>query len=294
VLSLSRWIGRLFGFVGKMSSQINLWNPSAMVVKPTLPLLTFPKPAIPICIIGDVHGMAGLLENLLKQIADQHIKAKPRVIFVGDLIDRGPDSAAVLARVMRLCRDDPAHYICVMGNHERMLLEALANPEARFGRWLAAGGMETCQSYGVQPQIYSRAKRHMPHAQTPVEWARSLQQNMGPDVLDWLQDLPVFWQEADLGVTHAGADPSLPLADHDHDHLIWGHPLFYRAPDMTQNTNRFWIAHGHVIVPEIDLAHSLVTGRIPTDTGAYRTGRLSAVWLDQNGARVIQSGATTA
>lgn len=261
--------------------------------------------------------MADLLENLLAQIALQPNDLQPRLIFVGDLIDRGPDSAAVLARVMGLCLHDPAHHICLMGNHERMLLDALIGPSLSpdqitgFERWLAVGGAETCDSFGVQAQMYRRPKGTAPAPDTQtlhtaqtqqtaqaLQTARALRTAMGPSLLTWLHALPLYWQEADLAVCHAGADPRLPMADQDPDTLIWGpsakRRAKARAPQLDQRwpeLDQRWVVHGHVIVPQVDLGSTgnSAPRHIAIDTGAYRTGRLSALWLDQNGARVIEA-----
>lgn len=306
--SLSRLIGRfLGGWPFGSAAQTSIATPHP----PQLP-----RPNTPVCIIGDVHGMADLLENLLAQIALQPCERQPRLIFVGDLIDRGPDSAAVLARVMGLCLHDPAHHFCLMGNHERMLLDALtgasltADQIKGFERWLAVGGAETCDSFGVSSQMYRRPKGTAPAPDTQtLQTAQSLRNALGPTLLTWLHALPLYWQEADLAVCHAGADPRLPMADQDPDTLIWGPSAKRRAkarapqlaiPQLDQRwpeLDQRWVVHGHVIVPHLDLSGDLgTTGNsaprhIAIDTGAYRTGRLSALWLDQNGARVIEATA---
>ena len=102
-----------------------------------------PRPERPVCIIGDVHGRADLLEDLLGQIAAQPRYPEARLIAVGDLIDRGPDSPAVIERMMALTADPRA--ICLMGNHERMMLDFLDDPAAST-RWLNHGA-ETCLLY---------------------------------------------------------------------------------------------------------------------------------------------------
>jgi serine/threonine protein phosphatase 1 len=280
--------------------------------------LPLARPHPPVCIIGDVHGMADLLETLLAQIARQPSMAQPRLIFAGDLIDRGPQSAAVLARVRGLCLHDPAHHICLMGNHERMLLDALGDPSlapdqitgdqiADFARWLAVGGAETCDSFGVPAQIYRRPKGPVPKGSAPdsqtLQTAQALRAAMGPDLLNWLQALPLYWQEGDIAVSHAGADLTLPMADQDPDTLIWGPSAKRRrkgggktGPQTDPQSGPRWVVHGHVIVPQVDVTGVASSGagssggrHIGIDTGAYRTGRLSALWLDQNGAKVIEA-----
>lgn len=261
-----------------------------------------PRPNPPVCIIGDVHGMADLLETLLARIAAQPCNAPPRLIFTGDLIDRGAQSAAVVARVRGLCVQDAAHHICLMGNHERMLLDALADPDfpapqiSAFERWLSVGGAETCESFGVSAQVYSRAhKTGLSRQDLSLRTAQTLRATMGADLLNWLQALPLYWQEADLVVAHAGADPALPMADQDPDALLWGPAPKARAkraalPENPAQAGQRWVVQGHVIVPQVDLSGTGLSAlrHIGIDTGAYRTGRLCALWLDHDGARVIE------
>ena len=236
-----------------------------------------PRPDTPICVIGDLHGMAGLLDAMLALIAAQPQARTARIVFTGDLIDRGPGSAAVLRAVRALCQSDPAHHICLMGNHERMLLDFLADPARHGKRWIAAGGGETLISYGLGART---------HAATPAArftaLADALRAALPDGMLNWLGALPLFWQDGPLGVVHAGADPDLLLADQPAAALLWGHPLFHSTP----RPDGLWIAHGHIIVPRVQIGQ----GRIAVDTGAYKTGRLSALWLDSDGLRVLDVG----
>lgn len=246
-----------------------------------------PRPRAPVCVIGDLHGMADLLDRMLALIAAQPGGASggqsganaARIVFTGDLTDRGPASAAVLATVHSLCQSDPAHHICLMGNHERMLLDFLDNPAKAGKRWIAAGGGDTLISYGITARIDAPTA-----AARYTALADALRAALPPGVTDWLQHLPLYWQEAGLAVVHAGADPARPLADQPAAALLWGHPQFHTTP----RTDGLWIAHGHVIVPQVHIAQ----GRIAVDTGAYKTGRLSALWLDTDGPRILVVKAT--
>lgn len=247
----------------------------AAVAPPIQPRPPLPRPQTPVCVIGDLHGMDDLLRAMLALVAAQPGADAARIIFVGDLVDRGPDTAAVLLRVRGLCETNPAHTICLMGNHERMMLDFLADPAGRGKRWIAAGGAATLIGYGIT----ARTDAATPAARF-VALADALRAALPHGMLDWLGALPLFWQDGPFGVVHAGADPALPLPDQPGAALIWGHPRFH----TTARTDGLWIAHGHVIVPQVQIAQ----GRIAVDTGAYRTGRLSALWLDGDGARVLQ------
>jgi serine/threonine protein phosphatase 1 len=244
------------------------------------PPAPLPQPDPPVCVVGDVHGCAALLERLLEQIATRD-RSRPagagcaRLILAGDMIDRGPDSAAVLARVQALCAADRA--VALMGNHERLMLDFLDAPARSGPLWRANGGDATLLSLGVNP-----------HRSTdPDRLAADLRAALPPGTEDWLRALPLTWRPeepgAGLAVSHAGADPARPFEDQDDRALLWGHRDFRRR----MRADGLWIVHGHVITREV-LAED---GRIGVDTGAFATGRLSAVWLDRDGMQVLEARA---
>lgn len=234
-----------------------------------------PCPDQPVCIIGDLHGRTDLLERMLQLVAAESGSNMARLIFVGDLIDRGPDSAVVLARVRQLVEDAPGRAVCLMGNHERMLLDFLDNP-VKAARWLHHGAVETLTSLGVP----SQASGETAHARLQA-LAVSLRAALPSGSEAWLRALPAFWREKNLAVVHAGADPSLPIESQPNKTLIWGHR------DFSHHSRRdgLWIAHGHTIVQTA----SASSGRISVDTGAWQSGRLSAAWLDTQGLRFIEA-----
>ena len=236
-----------------------------------------PRPEAPLCLVGDLHGRADLLTALLARIEAEPQAATARLIFVGDLIDRGPDSALVLQQMRHLTQTRPAHVICLMGNHERMMLDFLAAPTSPAKRWLHAGGADTLASFGV-PWISDRDA-----TARQLALAAALRAALPPGLTDWLEALPLYWlgegpNEA-IAVVHADADPALPLDRQLPATLLWG--LGRAAPARPDG---LWLAHGHVIVPQVQIS----PGRISLDTGAYRSGRLSALWLDTHGPRVLE------
>lgn len=216
------------------------------------------KPDEPLCLIGDLHGCADHLRRLLRLRAHQFPGA--RLVFLGDLIDRGPDSAGVL----QLVREEVAKgAICIAGNHESMCLSFLEQPEKSLS-WLKHGGLETVQSFGLDltgggPEQL-RALRDAFRAALSAEGEA------------FLRELPDFWQSGNLVAVHAALDPQLPLAEQSTKVLQWGHPDFTRL----LREDGLWVAHGHVIVPQAYAEG----GRIALDTGAYATGRLSFALID--------------
>lgn len=216
-------------------------------------------PDSPFFVVGDIHGCLSKLADLLLQI--EKLEETPRVICVGDMIDRGDHSAGVVNLLHRLSMEFGDLVVCLKGNHESMLLDFLQDPEAKGDRWLRNGGLQTLASYRV-------AKL----AETSLTQIRDdLFHAMGEDIIMWLAELPLMWQSGNVTVVHAGADPLLPLDAQSHDVLQWGHPDFF----TTDRTDGNWIVHGHTIVRQ----PRSEGGRISIDTGAYATGRLTAAYI---------------
>lgn len=234
-----------------------------------------PRPAATTYVIGDVHGRRDLLELILELI-DAHIGGTgsndPQLVFVGDYVDRGPESADVLRRLQALDTDFPNNLTCLMGNHERMLLDFLQDPATRGPRWIRAGGGQTLWSFAVRSE-------HLDATSPARDWkaaADALQEACGEALLDWIADLPLSWSSGNLWVTHAGADPSRAMPDQSTRVLLWGHPEFDSAP----RGDNAWIAHGHTVVDYPVFAE----GRIATDTGAWFSDQLTACAIKPDGS----------
>ena len=221
--------------------------------KPEFPL---PVPDETFIVLGDIHGRADLLQRFLD------MEPSYPVVCVGDYIDRGDNSAEVL-QILR----SELNVTCISGNHEEMLLNFLKNPEQSGARWLRYGGLQTLASFGVAGVTESS------RTDAIVKAAEQLQDAMGPDLIAWLGTLPSRWQSGNVAVVHAGADPSMDIADQSKSTLHWGHPDF----DKSMRRDGVWIVHGHTIVD----APGTMDGRIAIDTGAYATGRLTAVLIEQ-------------
>lgn len=203
-----------------------------------------------LAIIGDIHGCARQLSRAIASVQGAQI------ICVGDYIDRGEDSAAVL----RMLYEAP-EIICLMGNHEDMLIQFLDQPTKSGSRWLRYGGLQTLASFGI-----SQVAETLP-VDKLVEVRDKLRAVMGDDLENWLRSLPSYWQSGNVAVTHAGADPLAPVGQQKSQTLRWGHPSF----NKTKRRDGIWIVHGHVVVDN----PTIQSGRVNIDTGAYATGRLS-------------------
>ncbi|WP_038147140.1 metallophosphoesterase [Thioclava atlantica] len=234
-----------------------------------------PRPDAPVCIIGDIHGRADLLDAMFARIAAEPEAARARIVTLGDMIDRGPDSAQVLSLLHAAQRENPARMVCLMGNHERMMLDFLISPDVHTVRWLNAGGAETLLSFGITPPDPGH-----PDPGVLDELRMELARAIGPDLLAWVDARPLVWRDGRIAATHAGADPYHPLERQSPDALLWGHPRFATAP----RRDGVWIAYGHWIVEQPFAGE----GRIALDTGAFNTGVLSAAWIDRKGLKFLQ------
>lgn len=245
--------------------------------KPTAAPAPFTAPLAPVTafhVIGDIHGRIDLLDRLLETVETDRQGADIPLVFVGDYVDRGEHSAQVLRRVHELAQRDDRQVICLIGNHEDMMLKFLADPGERGKRWLKYGGLQTLTSFGVKAKVSENA------SEAAMERARdALVDAMGPDLIDWLSNLPTYWQTGNVAVVHAGADPALPVGEQETRTHMWGHPDF-RHKTRSDDT---WVVHGHTIVD----AACAVNGRISTDTGAFATGRLSAAFIEPGNVRFL-------
>lgn len=233
-----------------------------------------PMPEQQTYVIGDIHGRADLLELMLELI-DAHIggtsAVNPQLVFVGDYIDHGPDSEAVLTRMRELQESFPDNVVCLMGSHERMMLDFLADPATRGPRWMRSGALQTLRSFDVATSDLEES----PEFDAYPRAANALRRRLKKSTIDWLEALPLSWTSGNLWAVHAGADPGHDMAAQTARVLLWGHPEFDSGP----RSDDVWIAHGH---SEVD-SPRVAEGRIATDTGAWRTGRLTACAIRTNG-----------
>ena len=208
--------------------------------------------------IGDVHGRADLLAALLDAIEDD--LDDPRVVLLGDLVDRGPDVRGAI----RLARDVPERFPgseVLQGNHEDWFLRAIDGDATARGDWLTWGGEATCRAYGVDPRADRErlADAFAPHAED-IAFLRARPRRL-------------VGHGAAHGYlfVHAGVDPLAPLDDQDERDLIWSREPFLSWPHPLAAR----IVHGHTIARHPQERAC----RIGIDTGAYETGRLTGVVL---------------
>lgn len=239
-----------------------------------------PRLTDPVAVIGDLHGRDDLFMMMIEKLALHPDFAQMRVVLVGDLIDRGPESAGVLRRAYALSAN-PApfrSFTVLLGNHERMALDFLRDPLENAPKWWAAGGDATLTSFDLSLP-YNRQSASDAVNQI-LNLRDELSERMGSEMVQWLRTLPLFWQDSGLFVAHAGADPGLPLKDQNEAALLWGR--YRQAPGPRQDG--IWVAQGHLIQKEARINH----GRLLLDTGAWKTGRLSAVILSRDAPEIVE------
>jgi serine/threonine protein phosphatase 1 len=200
--------------------------------------------------IGDIHGSLDKLKSLAAACL-QHAGDQPmHFVFLGDYIDRGPDSAGVVRYMMRLQSELGERVIALKGNHEAWALE-FADQARPAESWLRNGGGATLQSYGV------RSVAELPQAH-----------------LDWMRALRLSYDDGRRFFVHAGIDPEKPLDAQDEYDLLW-----IRLPFLTDTRDYGrLIVHGHT--PLEDGVPELLSNRLNIDTAAVFGGPLTAAVFD--------------
>lgn len=225
--------------------------------------------------VGDVHGRADLLIkllNLLKHDASD-FEGLVKLIFIGDYIDRGPDSAGV---VKTLLTGLPREWevVFLRGNHEQAMLDFLADPK-RSSAWLSWGGIQALESYGVQP-YGARGVRETPALAAELELALQEYQHM-----DFYRGTILSHVVGGYAFVHAGVRAGVPLESQMENDLLFIREDFIGRPHGLP----YRVVFGHTI-------HSspvIESDRIGIDTGAFQSGVLTAVALEGADVRVIQA-----
>jgi serine/threonine protein phosphatase 1 len=230
--------------------------------------------------IGDIHGRLDLLDQLLELIRGDQVgrpEAPVILIFLGDYIDRGPDSKGV---VDRLIEGFPEAYSSVFlkGNHEDLLLSFVHDPTPNLS-WLRNGGDAALLSYGVDQATISRA--FLGYAEEVAEAAAAFRALLPAGHLEFYQSLQTSWRFGDYFFVHAGVSPEAPLEEQKEEDLLW-----IREPFLS-STRDFGavVVHGHTPTrfPQ-DFGN-----RIALDTYAVRTGKLTAVRVEGDVRRFLST-----
>jgi serine/threonine protein phosphatase 1 len=205
--------------------------------------------------VGDVHGCLDKLQRLLAA-CEAYASARPtRYVFLGDYIDRGPQSRGVIELLMRRQAARPGTIVCLRGNHEQMAIDAHASDRA-VPLWLANNGASTLRNYGG-----------------PIS----------PEHLAWLSALPFCHDDGLRFFVHAGIDLAVPLAEQEPEVMLWMREPFLSECDEV-DCGRF-IVHGHTPLPTG--TPDLRRRRLNLDTAAVMGGPLSAAVFDATQAQPL-------
>jgi serine/threonine protein phosphatase 1 len=214
--------------------------------------------------IGDIHGRCDLLCRMIARIEADEVGRAPAdttVILLGDLVDRGPDSAGVIATAREWAKRRKVRILA--GNHEEMFLGSFER-EDTLRHFLRHGGRETLLSYPIDPELYTRA--------TLEELQAIMHEVVPAEDIAFMQAMEDHIQIGDYLFVHAGVRPGVPIEEQKISDLRW-----IRGEFIESNEPRdFAVVHGHTIME----APHVSALRIGLDTGAFSSGLLTAVGLE--------------
>lgn len=227
-------------------------------------------------VIGDIHGRLDLYDAMIGAIevelaADQ--SAEARIVLLGDLVDRGPDSAGVIARTQVWQQHRNVRVLA--GNHEEMFLAAFNHPEA-LRHFVKHGGRETIISYGLSKKQFAELSLEQLFERLPELVPQS--------VRDYIATFEAMIIAGDYALVHAGIDPHRPLDDQKRSDLLWIRDRFLNHEGPLEKV----VIHGHTIFERVTDCGN----RIGIDTGAFRSGVLTALVLEGDQRRVLQADAS--
>jgi serine/threonine protein phosphatase 1 len=224
--------------------------------------------------LGDIHGRLDLLEKVHRRIdADKSICGHKRVaeIYVGDYIDRGPDTAGVISRLIARSRE--TYTVFLRGNHEQLLLDFVDGTPC-LKAWKAVGAIASLLSYGLPSELLSKEP-------SDTEIRHALASRLPTEHLNFISQTAPYCESGRYLFVHAGLRPGIKLGEQATKDI-----LGIRGPFLEFQRDYGWIVvHGHTPVLEPDFR----SNRINIDTGAYATNRLTCLKITENGPRILHS-----
>jgi serine/threonine protein phosphatase 1 len=236
------------------------------------------RPSLPaglrIYAVGDIHGCLDLLNKLLARI-NTDIALRPTVrpvyVFLGDYIDRGSSSRQTIDRLIEHGARNES--IFLKGNHELIALKCLTD-QALFDQWLRLGGLETLVSYGVPPETLANGKQI-------VELQSAFHSALPQAHFRFFRDLQNSFVCGDFFFAHAGVKPNVELSRQKESDLLWIRDEFLSSNGDFGKI----IVHGHTPTHKIEVG----SNRINIDTGAFATGRLTCLVIENGSLSVIDT-----
>lgn len=222
--------------------------------------------------IGDIHGRSDCLRRVHdlidRDVATRAAGLRALEIYIGDYVDRGPDSKGVIDLLIARAASTPI--VALRGNHE-ILMDYFLRGRVSFERWRGLGGLETVLSYGVDARDLLRRGG---------VWPRDLEEKFPPSHRAFIGELRDVYTAGDYCFVHAGLRPGVAVERQSIEDLAWIREDFLDFP----GDFGFTVVHGHTPVPDIEfLAH-----RINIDTGAYMTNRLSVLRIDAESVSALE------
>jgi serine/threonine protein phosphatase 1 len=258
LLTQRRWLKRYRNDRGEFALPWNLLASPQQETKPRIPN------GMRVYAIGDVHGRVDLLNAAFERI-DATLTAHPIKqsvqVFLGDYIDRGPNSREVIDAL--IARKKQHAVVCLKGNHESYAVQFLSDPSV-LTEWRQFGGDSTLLSYEVKPSTRS-------DPQPPEVVAEAFSKALPSSHRRFLEGLGLSFTCGDFFFTHAGVRPGIPLGQQREHDLLWIREDFLLHEEDFGKI----IVHGHTPAKEPDVRPN----RINIDTGAYATGRLTCLVL---------------
>ena len=216
-------------------------------------------------VIGDIHGCYQPLAKLLRKVLRLKKKIahkKFKLVFLGDLIDRGPNSSDVIYLIMRISKSD-IDVVNIVGNHEEVLLDVIDGNVALLRQWFEFGGQETARSYGVEDLGLAFSD--------PVKLLINLRESIPQEHIDFIRSFKDGYVFDKIACVHAGVRPNVSLLEQDPADLRWIREPFLES----ERDYGYRIIHGHTIVEDPEIKHN----RISLDTGSYKTGIITAAYI---------------
>ncbi|MGH6965537.1 MAG: metallophosphoesterase family protein [Phenylobacterium sp.] len=230
--------------------------------------------------VGDIHGHLDALRPLIGMLRDERAFSRPAerplLVFLGDYVDRGPDSRGVIEAILALEAAGDFEVVALKGNHEDALLRFLSDADFGAG-WIGNWGETTLRSYGVALPAPGQEAAESARVQAELRAA------MPEAHRAFLDRLAMSLSVGDYLFVHAGVRPGVALAAQDDQDLMW---IRYDFLESDADFGKV-VVHGHTPADRPELRRN----RIGIDTGVYYSGVLTAVRLEGTDQRIIQAQA---
>lgn len=224
--------------------------------------------------MGDIHGRLDLLDELLSRINSDVMRrptARPVFVFLGDYIDRGPSSRETIDRLIQ--QGGMNECVFLKGNHEQIAIRCLSDPSL-FDRWMRLGGVETLVSYGITPGSSANGKQI-------VELQAAFHGALPHAHFRFFRDQQTSFACGDFFFAHAGVKPGVELTRQAESDLLWIREEFLSSNEDFGKI----VVHGHTPTHAIEVRPN----RINIDTGAFATGRLTCLVIEETSLSTIDT-----